>query len=525
MKKLYTALFLIFFSAIPLFADTELKLLGGFNLSLEKISKNSPGITAAFEFSPFSLFDNDSLFWSAGVSYSSIVAKKVTTLSLFDAQFSVGYNHKIMDTVSVGAEGLFGVWSAPKNVQKDFDGVSGLLFGLRAYGNYHFFPELTAGAYIGYKNYYCRPQPFAQNFELGLLLKYNFSRGIFGSSAVVPVEEEIQQGLLFPVFYSRYADHDFGSVTFVNNEKNAIRDVEVSVFIEQFMTNPDVCARFDVIEKGESFTAYLTAFLNENILNTLISQKADAKVTVTYRSLGKLMRTVQNVELTALSRNSMTWEDDRAAAAFISGRDASASAFARKVKSIVQGEIKDKRLENLYYGAALFGALKAYGMNYVVDPSSAFTDNVGTASIDFLKFPYQTLLYRGGDCDDLTILNCALFESLGIETALITVPGHIFMAFDSGLDDSQIALISDEIYIMENNKVWIPVEITLCQDSYYLAKKTAINEWKKFKGERELIPVREAWKEFKAVGIPESDVIIEMPIKSEIIDGLNKNKY
>lgn len=526
MKKLSVVLLLLFITVSQVFADLEIRLLGDFNFSLDRIIKGYPGVTANFEFSPLTVFEKDNIFFGVGGSYSLIKSKEVINVPLLDGQFSIGYNHKIIDRLSVGGEGIFGAWSAPKDKNQDFDGMSGLLFGLRGFANYHLYPELTAGAFVGYKNYYTRPEPFTQRFELGLLLKYNFTRGIFGTSAVVPVEkEEPQQGLLFPVFYSRYSDHSFGSMTFVNNEPNAIQDVEVTVFIEQFMTNPDVSARFDFVEKGEEFSVDLTAFLNESILNTLIPQKADAMVTVTYRSLGKLMTTVQNVELTALSRNSMTWQDDRAAAAFISGKDASAAAFARKVKSIIQTEIKNNELKNLYYGAAIFGALKAYGLNYVVDPSSAFTDNIGTAKIDFLKFAYQSLQYRGGDCDDLTILNCSLFESLGIDTAMVTVPGHIFMAFDSGLDESQVKLISDGIYILQDEKVWIPVEITLCQDNFALARKTAINEWKKFVNERELIPVHEAWKEYPAVGIPESDVAIEIPSKTEIIEGLNKNKY
>ena len=56
-----------------------------------------------------------------------------------------------------------------------------------------------------------------------------------------------------------------------------------------------------------------------------------------------------------------------------------------------------------------------------------------TVSVDFLQFPYQTLLYHGGDCDDLSILNCSLFEALGIQTAFITIPGHIYMAYEISL--------------------------------------------------------------------------------------------
>ena len=73
----------------------------------------------------------------------------------------------------------------------------------------------------------------------------------------------------------------------MNNEKNAITDVEVSVFIEQFMSTPKVVASYDKVGFGQEFEANLTAFLNESILNQLQNQLSTLEVRVTYRSLGK----------------------------------------------------------------------------------------------------------------------------------------------------------------------------------------------------------------------------------------------
>lgn len=526
MKKLSLVLLVGVVCASGLFADIEFKLLGDLNFSLPNGSytlETVPGVTAGIDFSPFTIRGRDTINFGIGASASKVKYTGVVDHNLLDFQVSAGYNLRIIDRLSVGAEGFAGAWLIPGIYNTVIDqSVKGIIAGGRAYVNAHVLPELSAGAFVGYKSYI----GFTNRIEAGVDVKYNFNKGIFGSSSVVAKEDnEITAGPLFPVFYSRYADHTFGQITFVNNEKNDISDVEVSVFIEQFMTNPDITATFDVVKRGESFTAELTAFLNENILNTLVAQKADAKVTVKYRSLGKWQSSVQKLELTALSRNSMTWEDDRAAAAFISGRDASASAFARQVRAIISDSINPSRPLNLQYGAALYGALKAYGLNYVIDPSSAFTDNIGTASVDFLKFPYQTLLYRGGDCDDLTILNCALFDALGIKTAMITVPGHILMAFDSGLSENEVSKISDGAYIIEDGIVWIPVEITLCQDSFELARQTGYREWTKFKTERALIPLSSAWDEYKAVGIPDSDIGVEMPSRAEILKGFKENLY
>ena len=172
----------------------------------------------------------------------------------------------------------------------------------------------------------------------------------------------------------------------------------------------------------------------------------------------------------------MTWEDDMRAAAFISPRDGAARFFANHVKSAVRNNLSKSISENEQIARALFAALKLYGINYVIDASSSFKDNIGTAQIDSLNFPYQTLLYHGGDCDDLTILNCALLESLGIDTALITIPGHIFMAFDSGLEADKA---DEKNYIIHDDKAWLPIEITLCQENWAEEKRFGIKEWNK----------------------------------------------
>ena len=75
-----------------------------------------------------------------------------------------------------------------------------------------------------------------------------------------------------------------------------------------------------------------------------------------------------------------------------------------------------------------------------------------------------------------------------------------------------------------NGKVWVPLEITLCQDTFALERSTAMREWKKYPKERALIPLKDAWQEYKPVGIPDSSVKIDMPSRSKIITGF-KNAF
>ena len=82
--------------------------------------------------------------------------------------------------------------------------------------------------------------------------------------------------------------------------------------------------------------------------------------------------------------------------------------------------------------------MRISGLVYVIDPSTPYLEYSKTGgAVDFLQFPRHTLDYKAGDCDDLSILFNSLLESIGIKTAFITVPGHIFTAFNINIPPDQ----------------------------------------------------------------------------------------
>ncbi|MBO7637636.1 MAG: tetratricopeptide repeat protein, partial [Treponema sp.] len=150
-------------------------------------------------------------------------------------------------------------------------------------------------------------------------------------------------------------------------------------------------------------------------------------------------------------------------------------------------------------------------------------DNVGSSSIDFLQFPYQTLTYRGGDCDDLSILTCSLFEAVGIKTAFITIPGHIFMAFDSGMtiNEARQALMNTDNMINHNGEAWVPLEITLTDEGFSRAWRTGARQWNQaFKdGTAAFYAMEDSWKIYEPVSVPGAAANFTMPEK-EIVSRL-----
>lgn len=94
------------------------------------------------------------------------------------------------------------------------------------------------------------------------------------------------------------------------------------------------------------------------------------------------------------------------------------------------------------------------------------------ATAEYVQFPKQTIVLKGGDCDDLSVAFCSLLESVGIQTALVDYQGngdvrHVNVLFNTKLSPQLAKIITnnDSKYFIRQNKegkdeVWIPVETT-----------------------------------------------------------------
>jgi tetratricopeptide (TPR) repeat protein len=145
------------------------------------------------------------------------------------------------------------------------------------------------------------------------------------------------------------------------------------------------------------------------------------------------------------------------------------------------------------------------------------------SSVDFLQFPNQTLAYRAGDCDDISVLYSALLESVGIRTAFVTAPGHIYMAFALDMEPEEarrVFLDVDDLMFYEDD-TWIPVEITLVKDGFLKAWKIGAREWRETNaaGTAAVFPIRQAWESYEPVGFAEQTAAIVLPDPDTVMRG------
>lgn len=368
--------------------------------------------------------------------------------------------------------------------------------------------------------------PVAVGFNSGVLADVGLAEGVsvnlteaFSSENKISMEVK-ELFPVFPVLYSWYEKNKFASIDITNEEDASLTDVTVSFFQPQYMTNPHVCATKKKVAKDETFSVDLMAFFNEQMLELIERTDTNASVTVAYSVLGQKKSKTFPITIGVYGRNAMSWDDDRRAAVFVSSRDPAAMLFGKYVTSIVRNNLRNGIPLNIQYAMGIFESLDEFGIGYVIDPSSAYADNVGSTSIDFLQFPYQTLMYRGGDCDDLSILVCSLFEAVGIQTAFITIPGHIFMAFNAGVHvrDADKYFNSQEEYINVNGSIWIPLEITLSDEGYSKAWRVGAREWYMAakSGEAQLYKMHDSWQQYHPVSVPGAQVKFSLPEKQQI---------
>ena len=169
---------------------------------------------------------------------------------------------------------------------------------------------------------------------------------------------------------------------------------------------------------------------------------------------------------------------------------------------------------NLVAAMTLFNVFSAHGIDYEIDPNNPFSSVKGS-QVDCVQFGRETLRLKSGDCDDLSVLFSAALENLGIETAVIDVPGHLFMMFSTNLPASKAGQISsqnDQLAIRDN-KVWVPLEVTMINTSFAEAWAEGARKYKKHTEQSELkvIALRQAWSEFQPITLKPSNYALKLP--------------
>ena len=465
----------------------------------------------------------DNLDFFLEADYKRLSLPNVSPIDPVNVNAGAGYHFNFNERFGLNVSAQAGAYMGSKSGGM----VTGPSGGISVSFTYRINPVVSVEAGANVSHYAATPTPLMTDVGGTAAVTLNLTEATTNVSRVKMETTEMLP--VFPVLYSWYKNNAFATVGITNQEDAAIEDVTVSFYQSQYMNQPNVCKKIPKLGKGETIDAELTAFFNERMLDLTEKTDTEATVIIEYSYLGRKKKKEIGMVVPVYGRNSMSWDDDRRAAVFVSSKDPAALWFSKYISSIVRDNARPESLgnnypgvsQNIQYAMGIFETLDQFGLNYVIDPSSAYSDNTGGASIDFLQFPYQTLTYRGGDCDDLSILVCSLFEAVGIKTGFITIPGHIFIAFDSGMtmqEAGQSMMNTSTLFDMKGDgEAWIPLEITLTDEGFSRAWKVGAREWSTTaEDERMFYAMEDCWELYEPVSVPGATANFTLPDKNVV---------
>lgn len=315
---------------------------------------------------------------------------------------------------------------------------------------------------------------------------------------------------VFPVLWKYYDTHPVGSATIENTSRFDLKNVEVRVRPGDYADGAKLSARIESLPAGEQAIVDLYVLLNEEVLTVTEGTRVSTDLEVAYRVGDAVRQDVETVTLATYDRNSLVWDDNEKIAAFVTARDEEIQRLGRAALSAAPLRLRGAVSEDLRRAMIVFEALGTLGLSYVVDPGSPYAElSENPNAIDYVLFPRQTLYVGAGDCDDLSVVYASLLESIGISTAFVMIPGHVFPAFRIGTlgDGQRIPLAESDLIVRDDGSVWVPVEATLLSEGFLEAWSAGARQWRRFSmsDEAQLVETQRAWRTFAPVALPGAD--------------------
>lgn len=328
---------------------------------------------------------------------------------------------------------------------------------------------------------------------------------------------------VFPVLRSYYDQTPVGTAKIANTSKQTVTGVRVSFMIKQYMDAPKECATVASIQPGATVEVPLYALFNDNILNVTEATKVTGEVSLDYG-----VQVSQNRSATVLvyDRNALTWSDNRKAASFVSDKD----PWVLDLTGNFMAAVKDKRnaelAKNLQTAIAVHEGLRSYGIGYMLSTTRPFEQTVVDPEVvDSLKYPRQTLSFKAGDCADLSVLYASCLEAAGVETAFITIPGHIFMAVDLGMtpEHAKERAIDPSKLVIADGRVWVPIETTMRDSDFMEVWQKGADEWRAASKNKvaDFYPMHESWKTYAPMGLPADGSSVALPSGDKVVAGFS----
>ena len=435
-----------------------------------------------------------------------------------------GYSHRVTREFELGADLFFGM--SLSNFQKRVVtsagewypvGEWGIVTGVS--GRVSLNPSYNFSLCFSPSVRYARSIGSLHDFDglyLGVSFEASYRFGKDPDKALDEIKSIRFSTVDFPPLYaamqSYYARNPLGSVTILNSGDKKIENVEIFFYQAGFMDSPTPAGIIELLEKGEEQNIPLYASFNREVFSVEGITPLTGEIIVQYLYSGKPVEQRQPVSYDLHDKTAMTWDDDKKVAAFITPSDSALRNYTSFLRQVCREETVPLYNGPVQTAMQIYHGLQELGIMYQSDPVLPFTEAQDKGVVDSINLPRDTLKRITGDCDDLTVLFCSLLETVGIETGFITVPGHIYAAFNTKEKARNYSTIhtNRSMTISLDGEIWVPVEITMMGRSGFLdAWRKGSEEWNIHDDNpdaRNFIITRSAQEEYRPVGLRETDL-------------------
>jgi len=307
---------------------------------------------------------------------------------------------------------------------------------------------------------------------------------------------------IYPSFYKNYSNvHQLPAGEFIvtNNTDEIITPLSITVYCPDVMSSPTQVNAVPVSARS-NWVIRFPALFTDAILENTEARNLQLEVTLTYSYQGVEQSVRKSGSFVLNSRNAILWSDKRRMASFIAPGSEMLVDYNKRAEQVFKGMPKFGINRSVLKAGQLYTLLNRSELTYSSDPNQGYASlSYRTEVKDFLQFPLETMMRKGGDCDDLVALYAALLESGGVSAAYIDVPGHVMAAFDCGIKPTEMAangLLPTDVIVM-NDRVWIPIEATkIGTAGFFQAWKAAAERYyRELEAGHfpEIIPFADAW--------------------------------
>ena len=268
-----------------------------------------------------------------------------------------------------------------------------------------------------------------QGLTAGLSLTYRLDTK--KSSGSVSATAEFDDNV-FPVLYTIYKEESFGTVYVSNDETAEIRNVRVSLRSDGYTASEIECGVIPTLPKHATQSLPLVADFSEAILNFTENGQIPAEVVIEYDLLGQKRTAVSQIIIPVYNRNQMRWADPAVLASYVSTSSQEVLEFSKYLVGVSRRYLRTGLNRNMQFAMYVFEGMRLAGIQLDSEPATPYDSYHLDASIlDYIQYPYQTMLYKSGDKDDLGVLFMSLLQSVGIKSSFIATADDFIVIFNT----------------------------------------------------------------------------------------------